>query len=155
MALRHFLTLRDLSTLELNQILQRAIELKRKQHSNEVFQPFVGKVMGMIFEKSSTRTRVSFEAGMSQFGGSAIFLSSRDTQLGRGEPIEDSARVISSMLDIIMIRTFGHDIVERFASYSKVPIINALTDDHHPCQLLADMQTFLEHRGSIEGKTVA
>ena len=101
MALRHFLTLRDLSTLELNQILQRAIELKRKQHSHEVFQPFVGKVMGMIFEKSSTRTRVSFEAGMSQFGGSAIFLSSRDTQLGRGEPIEDSARVISSMLDIL------------------------------------------------------
>ena len=92
---------------------------------------------------------------MSQFGGSAIFLSSRDTQLGRGEPIEDSARVISSMLDIVMIRTFGHDIVERFASYSKVPVINALTDDHHPCQLLADMQTYLEHRGSIEGKTVA
>ena len=155
MALRHFLTLRDLSTLELNQILQRAIELKRKQHNNEVFQPFLGKVMGMIFEKSSTRTRVSFEAGMSQFGGSAIFLSSRDTQLGRGEPIEDSARVISSMLDIVMIRTFGHDIVERFASYSKVPVINALTDDHHPCQLLADMQTYVEHRGSIEGKTVA
>ena len=155
MALRHFLTLRDLSTLELNQILQRGIELKRKQHRNEVFQPFNGKVMGMIFEKSSTRTRVSFEAGMSQFGGSAIFLSSRDTQLGRGEPIEDSARVISSMLDIVMIRTFGHDIVERFASYSKVPVINALTDDHHPCQLLADMQTFVEYRGSIEGKTVA
>ena len=109
----------------------------------------------MIFEKSSTRTRVSFEAGMSQFGGSAIFLSSRDTQLGRGEPIEDSARVISSMLDIVMIRTFGHDIVTRFAEYSKVPVINALTDDHHPCQLLADVQTFVEHRGSIAGKTVA
>ncbi len=155
MALRHFLTLRDLSTLELNRILERAQELKRMQHEHQVYQPFVGKVMGMIFEKSSTRTRVSFEAGMSQFGGSAIFLSSRDTQLGRGEPIEDSARVISSMLDIVMIRTFGHDIVERFASYSKVPIINALTDDHHPCQLLADMQTFVEHRGSIEGKTVA
>ena len=104
MALRHFLTLRDLSTLELNQILQRAIELKRKQHQHEVFQPFVGKVLGMIFEKSSTRTRVSFEAGMNQFGGSAIFLSPRDTQLGRGEPIEDSARVISSMLDIVMIQ---------------------------------------------------
>ena len=155
MALRHFLTLRDLSTLELNQVVQRGIELKRKQHNSEVFQPFVGKVMGMIFEKSSTRTRVSFEAGMSQFGGSAIFLSPRDTQLGRGEPIEDSARVISSMLDIVMIRTFGHDIVERFASYSKVPVINALTDDHHPCQLLADVQTFVEHRGPIAGKTVA
>ena len=155
MALRHFLTLRDLSTAELNRIIERAIELKRMQHNHDVYQPFVGKVMGMIFEKSSTRTRVSFEAGMSQFGGSAIFLSSRDTQLGRGEPIEDSARVISSMLDIVMIRTFGHDIVTRFAEYSKVPVINALTDDHHPCQLLADVQTFVEHRGSIEGKTVA
>ena len=155
MTLRHFLTLSDLSTAELNQIIDRAIQLKRMQHQNEVYQPFVGKVMGMIFEKSSTRTRVSFEAGMSQFGGSAIFLSSRDTQLGRGEPIEDSARVISSMLDIVMIRTFGHDIVERFAKYSTVPVINALTDDHHPCQLLADVQTFVEHRGSIKGKTVA
>lgn len=155
MALRHFLTLRDLSSAELNRIIERAQELKRLQHTQQVYQPFVGQVMGMIFEKSSTRTRISFEAGMTQFGGSAIFLSSRDTQLGRGEPIEDSARVISSMLDIVMIRTFGHDIVERFASYSKVPVINALTDDHHPCQLLADVQTFVEHRGSIEGKTVA
>lgn len=155
MALRHFLTLSDLTTAELNQIIDRALELKSKQHRHEVYQPFVGKVMGMIFEKSSTRTRVSFEAGMSQFGGSAIFLSSRDSQLGRGEPIEDSARVISSMLDIVMIRTFGHDIVERFAQNSKVPVINALTDDHHPCQLLADVQTFVEHRGPIKGKTVA
>ena len=155
MALRHFLTLRDLSSAELNRIIERAQELKRLQHTQQVYQPFVGQVMGMIFEKSSTRTRISFEAGMTQFGGSAIFLSSRDTQLGRGEPIEDSARVISSMLDIVMIRTFGHDIVERFASYSKVPVINALTGDHHPCQLLADVQTFVEHRGSIEGKTVA
>jgi ornithine carbamoyltransferase len=155
MALRHFLTLRDLSTLELQRILDRAQELKRMQHANTVFQPFVGKVLGMIFEKSSTRTRISFEAGICQFGGNAIFLSPRDTQLGRGEPIEDSARVISSMLDIVMIRTFGHDIVERFASYSKVPVINGLTDDHHPCQLLADLQTFQEHRGSIKGKTVA
>ena len=155
MALRHFLTLRDLSSAELNRIIERAQELKRLQYTRQVYQPFVGQVMGMIFEKSSTRTRISFEAGMTQFGGSAIFLSSRDTQLGRGEPIEDSARVISSMLDIVMIRTFGHDIVERFASYSKVPVINALTDDHHPCQLLADVQTFVEHRGSIEGKTVA
>ena len=106
----------------------------------------------MIFEKSSTRTRISFEAGINQFGGSAIFLSPRDTQLGRGEPIEDSARVISSMLDIVMIRTFGHDIVERFASYSKF-LLSMATDDHHPCQLLADLQTYIEHRGSIEGKT--
>lgn len=155
MALRHFLTLRDLSSAELEQIIERAQELKKLQHANQVYQPFKGKVLGMIFEKSSTRTRVSFEAGMSQFGGSAIFLSPRDTQLGRGEPIEDSARVISSMLDIVMIRTFGHDIIERFAAQSKVPVINALTDDHHPCQLLADVQTFVEHRGSIKNKTVA
>ena len=155
MALRHFLTLRDLSTLELNQILQRAIELKRKQHNNEVFQPFVGKVLGMIFEKSSTRTRVSFEAGMSQFGGSAIFLSSRDTQLGRGEPIEDSAKVISRMVDVVMIRTFEQEKVETFAAHSRVPVINALTDKFHPCQLLADMMTWMEQRGLPNGKTVA
>ena len=115
MALRHFLTLRDLSSSELQRILARASELKRLQHEKQIFQPFVGKVLGMIFEKSSTRTRISFEAGINQFGGSAIFLSPRDTQLGRGEPIEDSARVISSMLDIVMIRTFGHEIVEQFA----------------------------------------
>lgn len=155
MALRHFLTLSDLSPTELKQIIDRAQELKRLQHNQQIYQPFIGKVLGMIFEKSSTRTRVSFEAGMSQFGGHALFLSSRDTQLGRGEPIEDSARIISSMLDIVMIRTFGHDIIERFAAHSKVPVINALTDDHHPCQLLADIQTFVEHRGSIQGKTVA
>lgn len=152
---RHFLTLSDLSRAEIEQILQRAIALKAMQRRGEIYQPLVGKVMGMIFEKSSTRTRISFEAGMAQFGGSAIFLSPRDTQLGRGEPIEDSARVISRMLDIVMIRTFGHDIVEKFAAYSQVPVINGLTDDHHPCQLLADLQTYIEHRGSIEGKTVA
>lgn len=155
MTLRHFLTLRDLTQFELQQLLLRASELKQLHHKGEVYQPFVGKVMGMIFEKSSTRTRISFESGMCQFGGDAIFLSPRDTQLGRGEPIEDSARVISRMVDIIMIRTFGHDIVENFAAYSQVPVINGLTDDHHPCQLLADMQTFIEHRGTIQGKTVA
>lgn len=111
--------------------------------------------MGMLFEKASTRTRISFEAGMAQLGGHAIFLSPRDTQLGRGEPIEDNARVMSSMVDIIMLRTFGHDIIERFASYSSVPVINALTDAFHPCQLLADIQTFVEHRGSIQGKIVS
>ena len=108
----------------------------------------------MIFEKSSTRTRVSFESAMIQFGGGSIFLSPNDTKLGRGEPIEDSARVISSMVDVVMIRTFEHDKVEQFARYSSVPVINALTDDYHPCQLLADMQTYLEQRGSIKGKTV-
>jgi ornithine carbamoyltransferase len=108
----------------------------------------------MIFEKSSTRTRVSFEAGIAQLGGSGLFLSSNDTQLGRGEPIEDSARVISSMVDIVMIRTYAHSTVETFAQYSKVPVINALTDSYHPCQLLADIQTYVEHRGDPKGKTV-
>ena len=124
------------------------------QHNGESSEPLKNKVLGMIFEKSSTRTRISFEAGMTQFGGSAIFLSSRDTQLGRGEPVADSARVMSRMVDAIMIRTFDHETVEQFAAYSKVPVINALTDDFHPCQLLADMQTYVEHRGSIKGKTV-
>lgn len=155
MALRHFLTLLDVSSDELNAIIDRGIQLKAMQHQGEIYQPFVGKVLGMIFEKSSTRTRVSFEAGMVQFGGGAIFLSPRDTQLGRGEPIEDSARVISRMLDVVMIRTFAHQTVERFAEYSKVPVINGLTDEHHPCQLLADLQTFKELRGDIAGKTVS
>ncbi len=155
MTTRHFLTLLDLSTEELEQLLQRAIELKQMRRDGTLHEPLKNRVLGMIFEKSSTRTRVSFEAGMAQFGGSAIFLSSRDTQLGRGEPIEDSARVLSSMVDAVMIRTFAHENVERFANYSSVPVINALTDDYHPCQLLADMQTYLEQRGSIRGKTVA
>ena len=151
---RHFLTLLDLTPTELEGVINRAIELKKMQHAGEIYEPLKNQVLGMIFEKSSTRTRISFEAGMTQFGGSAIFLSSRDTQLGRGEPIEDSARVMSRMVDAIMIRTFEHDIVEKFAKHSKVPVINALTDDYHPCQLLADMQTYVEHRGSIKGKTV-
>lgn len=155
MSVRHFLTLKDLSAKELQQVIERAIELKALHRQGNAGEPFKGKVLGMIFEKSSTRTRVSFEAGMAQLGGDSIFLSPRDTQLGRGEPIEDSARVLSRMLDIIMIRTFGHDVVEKFAAYSKVPVINALTDDYHPCQLLADVQTFVEHRGSPQGKTVA
>ena len=113
-----------------------------------------GKVLAMIFEKSSTRTRLSFETGMVQFGGSAIFLSPRDTQLGRGEPVEDSAKVISSMVDCIMLRTHAHETVTTFAQYSRVPVINGLTDLLHPCQLLADMQTYFEHRGDIAGKTV-
>ena len=152
--MRHFLTLKDLSSLELEQLITRAIALKRMQKAGEIYEPLKNKVLGMIFEKSSTRTRVSFESAMIQFGGGSIFLSPNDTQLGRGEPIEDSARVISSMVDAVMIRTFEHDKVERFAKYSSVPVINALTDDYHPCQLLADMQTYVEHRGSIKGKTV-
>lgn len=155
MAVKHFLTLLDLTPGELNNVIQRAIVLKAELANGGHGEPFKNKVLGMIFEKSSTRTRVSFEAGITQFGGHGMFLSSRDTQLGRGEPIEDSAKVLSSMLDIIMIRTFGHDIIERFAQHSSVPVINALTDDFHPCQLLADMQTYVEHRGSIQGKVVS
>ena len=155
MALRHFLTLNDLSPAELDQLIQRAIELKAEQKARKPSVQFPNYVLGMIFEKASTRTRISFEAGIAQLGGHAIFLSPRDTQLGRGEPIEDSARVISSVCDIVMIRTFEHSIIERFAQYSSVPVINALTDDYHPCQLLADIQTFVEHRGSIKGKQVA
>ncbi len=152
---RHFLSLLDLSSEELHAIVVRATELKHIQHRGGIHTPLKGRSLGMIFEKSSTRTRVSFEVGMSQLGGHALFLSPRDTQLGRGEPIEDSARVLSRMLDIIMIRTFEHDKLERFAAHSQVPVINALTDLLHPCQLLADMQTYFEHRGDIRGKTVA
>ena len=150
MTTRHFLSLLDFSPTELQTVIKRAIELKKKP----INQNFNGKVLSMVFEKASTRTRISFEAGMAQMGGSAIFLSPRDTQLGRGEPIEDSARVISSMTDIVMIRTFAHETIETFAEYSSVPVINALTDALHPCQLLADMQTFYEQRGSIQGKKV-
>lgn len=154
MSTQHFLTLQDLSPQALDTLIDRAIELKAAHRAGEPSPQFPGSVMAMIFAKSSTRTRVSFESGMAQMGGHAMFLSPGDTQLGRGEPIEDSARVISSMVDIVMIRTFGHDIVERFAAHSSVPVINALTDDFHPCQLLADMQTYREHRGAIQGKTV-
>lgn len=155
MSTRHFLSLDDLSLEELNHIIERAIEMKALRQQGLEERPFAGKVLGMIFEKSSTRTRVSFEAGMAQMGGSAIFLSPRDTQLGRGEPIEDTARVLARMVDIVMIRTFEHASIERFAQYSSVPVINALTDKLHPCQLLADIQTFTEHRGPIAGKRVA
>ncbi len=152
--MRHFLTLKDLSTAELSTLIQRAIILKAMHKNGEVYEPLKNKVLAMIFEKSSTRTRVSFESAMIQFGGGSIFLSPNDTQLGRGEPIEDSARVISSMVDMVMIRTFEHEKAEQFSQFSSVPVINALTDDYHPCQLLADMQTYVEHRGSIKGKTV-
>mgnify|MGYP000355561862 CR=1 FL=1 len=155
MTIRHFLTLNDLSAQEFNQLLQHAIDAKKKYKAGQIHQPLHNKTLAMVFDKSSTRTRVSFETGMTQLGGHAIFLSPRDTQLGRGEPIEDSARVLSRMVDIIMIRTFDHAKLERFAEYASVPVINALTDQFHPCQLLADLQTYIEHRGSIKGKTVA
>lgn len=155
MAVRHFLSLLDFTPDELQQVIQRAIELKKMQKERIPHAKFPNYVLGMIFEKASTRTRVSFEAGFAHFGGHAMFLSPRDTQLGRGEQIEDSAKVISSMVDIVMIRTFGHDLIEEFAKHSSVPVINALTDKTHPCQLLADIQTYIEHRGSIQGKRVS
>lgn len=154
MTVRHFLTLTDLDHSELKALLQRAIELKAMLRRGEIYEPLNNKVLAMLFEKSSTRTRVSFETGMAHFGGHALFLASRDSQLGRGEPIEDSSRVLSSMVDCIMVRTFEHEKIELFAKYSSVPVINGLTDEVHPCQLLADMQTYIEHRGDIQGKTV-
>lgn len=151
---RHLLSLTDIDSHEARALLRRATELKRLHRAGIAYAPLTNKVLGMIFEKASTRTRVSFEAGMAQFGGHAIFLSSRDSQLGRGEPIADSARVLSRMVDAVMIRTFAHEIVEEFAAHSLVPVINGLTDRLHPCQLLADMQTWFEHRGDIQGCTV-
>ena len=151
---RHFITLNDLSADELRSVISRAIELKKMRAQNIIHEPLKNKVLAMIFEKSSTRTRISFEVGMAQFGGSALFLSPRDTQLGRGEPIEDSARVISRMVDGVMLRTNKHDTVVNFAKYSSVPVINGLTDRFHPCQLLADLQTWFEKRGDIKGRHV-
>ncbi len=154
MSVQHFLTLLDLSSERLQQLLERAIEMKALRQAGEQPIPLKGKTLAMIFDKASTRTRVSFEAGMAQLGGAALFLSPRDTQLGRGEPIEDTARVLSRMVDGVMIRTFDHDMLETFASHSLTPVINGLTDRFHPCQLLADMMTWQEQRGSIQGRTV-
>lgn len=155
MSARHFLSLMDCTPQELHSLVRRGIELKDLRERGILFEPMKNRVLGMIFEKASTRTRLSFEAGMIQLGGQAIFLSPRDTQLGRGEPIGDSAIVMSRMLDAVMIRTFSHSTLTEFAANSRVPVINGLSDDLHPCQLLADMQTFQEQRGSIAGKTVA
>ncbi|MBT8764594.1 ornithine carbamoyltransferase [Metapseudomonas boanensis] len=155
MSARHFLSLMDCTPQELNSLIRRGTELKDLRNRGVRYEPLKSRVLGMIFEKASTRTRLSFEAGMIQLGGQAIFLSPRDTQLGRGEPISDCAIVMSRMLDAVMIRTFAHSKLTEFAAHSRVPVINGLSDDLHPCQLLADMQTFLEHRGSIQGKTVA
>nr|WP_295710809.1 ornithine carbamoyltransferase [uncultured Halomonas sp.] len=154
MATRHFLTLLDLTPDELDYLIQRAITIKTElKAQGPVYTPFSNRTLAMIFEKSSTRTRVSFETGMAQFGGHALFLSPRDTQLGRGEPIEDTARVLSEMVDAVMIRTFSHAGLETYASASSVPVINALSDDYHPCQLLADVMTWTELRGSVKGRT--
>ncbi|MEA3639114.1 MAG: ornithine carbamoyltransferase [Lamprobacter sp.] len=151
---KHFLTLLDLNPGAATGLITRATELKQRRQRGEHYRPLIGYTLAMVFEKSSTRTRVSFEAGMAQLGGTALFLSPKDTQLGRGEPIEDSARVLSRMVDVVMIRTFEHETLTRFADYSQVPVINGLTDRFHPCQLLADMQTYTEHRGPIQGRRV-
>jgi ornithine carbamoyltransferase len=152
---RHYLSLLHLSREELAAVFRRAAELKAMLRARTPHETLRARVLGMVFEKSSTRTRVSFEAGMAQMGGYCIFLSPRDSQLGRGEPVEDTARVMSRMVDIITVRTFEHEMLERFAAHSRVPVINSLTDLYHPCQVLADVFTFEEHRGSIENRTVA
>lgn len=155
MSTRHFLSLLDLTSDELRSLIEHAIDVKQRLKRGISHTPLDGKLLAMIFEKSSTRTRVSFDAGMYQLGGHAMFLSPRDSHLGRGEPIDDSARVISSMVDGILVRTFGHDRVQTLAQYSSVPVINGLSDLLHPCQLLADMQTWFELRGDIAGTCVA
>ncbi|MEM7294376.1 MAG: ornithine carbamoyltransferase [Pseudomonadota bacterium] len=152
---RHYLSELDLSADEFRGVLRRASELKILQREGQSHETLKNKVLAMIFEKSSTRTRVSFETGMAQLGGHALFLSPHDTQLGRGEPIDDTAKVLSQMVDAVMIRTAGHDIVDTFAATASVPVINGLSDLLHPCQLLADMQTCFEHRGDIADKRVA
>lgn len=153
--MKHFINLEDLSSNDLNQIIKDAIALKKAHKSGQLNKMLKNKTLAMIFDKSSTRTRVSFEAGMTQLGGHALFLSKRDIQLNRGEPIVDSAIVIGSMVDAIVMRVSSHEDINTFSKNAGVPIINALSDESHPCQLLADMMTYKEHKGDIKGKTVA
>ena len=153
--MKHYLQFTDLSAAEYTYLIDRAGYIKRKFKAYEKHQTLADRTLAMIFEKASTRTRVSFEAGMYQLGGSVVHLTTGDSQLGRAEPIEDSARVISRMVDLVMIRTFEQTKLERFAEFSRVPVINGLTNEYHPCQILADIFTFIEHRGSIQGKVVA
>jgi len=153
--IRHYLTFLDFDRDEYEYLFARAAWIKGEFKAYRRYWPLADRTIALIFEKASTRTRLSFEAGMQQLGGAAIYLNTRDTQLGRGEPVEDMAQVVSRMVDIVMIRTFGQDIVERFASVSRVPVINGLTNDYHPCQILGDIFTFIEQRGPIQGKTVA
>ncbi|MGL4409034.1 ornithine carbamoyltransferase [Zoogloea sp.] len=152
---RHYLQFKDFSREEYEYLFARTRWIKERYKRYEPHHPLFDRTLVMIFEKASTRTRLSFEAGMQQLGGSAIYLNTRDSQLGRGEPVEDAAQVISRMSDIVMIRTFEQSIIERFAEYSRVPVVNGLTNEYHPCQILADIFTFIEHRGPIQGKTVA
>ncbi|MDE0798891.1 MAG: ornithine carbamoyltransferase [Nitrosomonadaceae bacterium] len=155
MQLKHFLKFNDFSREEFEYLFARARWIKKEFKQYRRYWPLEDRTLAMIFDKNSTRTRLSFEAGMHQMGGKAIYLSTKDTQLGRGESVEDAARVISRMVDIVMIRTYEHDIIERFAKHSRVPVINGLTDEYHPCQIIGDIFTFIEQRGSISGKTVA
>jgi ornithine carbamoyltransferase len=155
MPIQHYLQFSDLAADDYAWLFERAAVIKRKFKAYEKYHPLADRTLAMIFEKASTRTRVSFEAGMYQLGGSVVHLTTGDSQLGRAEPIEDSAKVISRMVDLVMIRTFGQDKIERFAAHSRVPVINGLTNEFHPCQILADIFTYQEHRGSIAGKTVA
>ena len=152
---RHFLQFRDFTRDEFDHLFARTKWIKQRFKAYELYQPLRDRTLAMVFEKASTRTRVSFEAGMNQLGGIAINLNRGDTQLSRGEPIEDVARVISRMVDVVMIRTFEQSIIERFAEHSRVPVINGLTNEYHPCQILADIYTYVEHRGEIGGRTVA
>jgi ornithine carbamoyltransferase len=151
---RHFLQFKDFSRADFDYLFERTATIKQRFKAYQKYWPLADRTLVMIFEKASTRTRLSFEAGMHQLGGSAIYLNTRDSQLGRGEPVEDAAEVISRMSDAVMIRTFEQSIVERFASHSRVPVINGLTNEYHPCQIMADIFTFIEHRGPIQGKTV-
>ncbi|OJU90032.1 MAG: ornithine carbamoyltransferase [Burkholderiales bacterium 66-5] len=152
--MKHYLQFSDFSADDYAYLFERTAIIKRKFKSYEKYHPLVDRTLAMIFEKASTRTRVSFEAGMGQLGGTVVNLTSTDSQLGRSESIEDTARVISRMTDIVMIRTFGQERLERFAEYSRVPVINGLTNEFHPCQIMADLFTLIEHRGSIAGKVV-
>ena len=153
--IRHYLQFKDLSAEEYEYLLGRTTVIKKRFKNYEKYTPLFDRTLAMIFEKASTRTRVSFEAGMYQMGGSVVNLTTGDSQLGRAEPIEDSARVISRMVDMVMIRTYEHTKIEAFAAHSRVPVINGLTNEYHPCQILADVFTFIEYRGSIRGKVVA
>jgi len=155
MRVRHYLQFNDLGLVDYEHLIVRTRWIKERFKRYERYWPLEDRTLAMIFEKQSTRTRLSFEAGMHQLGGAAIFLSTRDSQLGRGEPVEDAAQVISRMCDIVMIRTFEQEVLERFARHSRVPVINGLTNEYHPCQILADIYTYIEQRGAIKGRTVA
>ncbi|NKB64102.1 MAG: ornithine carbamoyltransferase [Gammaproteobacteria bacterium] len=155
MPIRHFLELSDLTSDEVRELIARGIQLKAQRNQNETGSLMKNKTAVLIFEKSSTRTRVSFEAGINQLGGSAIFMTSSDSQLSRGEPIEDTARVLSRMVDLIIMRTGSHENLVRMAEHASIPVVNALSDFNHPCQQLADIQTFMEHRGDLRGHKVA